>query len=156
MKTSGGWLSRLLLLVIPMLLLTGCAARSFPETTTPVTPQGGVNTTVGRIHLDDIRVEGPQGVAAGASAALHLAATNDSARDDTLIRVTTPAARRVSLPPGGIVMPAGEQVNLEGRTDLWLQGVRRALEPGQWFPVTFQLAQAGTVTVDVTVASPAQ
>jgi copper(I)-binding protein len=149
MNITRHWAGRLLLLVLPM-VLTGCAPRTFPDTPTTVVPQGGVNTTIGQMQLDDIWVKGPHGVAAGASAPLHLAATNDSATDDTLIRVTTPVARRVTVPRGGIVVPAGEQVNLEFHTDLLLQQVRHRLQPGQWFPVTFEFARAGAVTVDVT------
>jgi copper(I)-binding protein len=150
MNSTRQWVGRLVLLVIP-LLLTGCAARSFPDTPTAVVPQGGVNTTIGQIQLDDIWVNGPHGLAAAASAPLHLAMTNDSSHDDTLVRVTTPAARRVTLPRGGIVVPAGEQVNLEDHTDLQLQAMRHARKPGQWIPVTFEFARAGAVTVDVTV-----
>jgi copper(I)-binding protein len=149
MNMARHWVGRLLLLVIPV-LLTGCAARTFPDVPTTVMPQGGVNTTIGRMQLDDIWVEGPHGVAAGASAPLHLAMTNGSTHEDTLVRVTTPAARQVTLPRGGIAVPAGEQVNLEHHTDLLLRGVRHALKPGQWFPMTFEFARAGAVTVDVT------
>jgi copper(I)-binding protein len=152
MNITRHWMGRLLLLVLPM-VLAGCAAGSFPDTPATVVPQGGVNTTVGQMQLDDIWVNGPQGVAAGGSAPLHVAMTNDSDRDDTLVRVTTPVARRVTLPRDGITIPPGEQVNLEYRTDLQLQGMRRALKPGQWFPVTFEFARAGAVTVDV-VAGP--
>jgi copper(I)-binding protein len=144
------WIGRVLL-VIPLVLLTGCAARSFPDTPTTVVPEGGVNTTVGQVQLDGIWVQGPHGIRAGASAPLHVAITNNSSGDDTLVRVTTPVADRVTVPRGGIVVRAGEQVNLQYRTDLQLHRVRRPLQAGQWFPVTFQFARAGTVTVDVTV-----
>jgi copper(I)-binding protein len=139
------------ILVLLPLALTGCAARSFPDTPVPTMPQGGVNTAVGQMHLDDIWVQGPNGVAAGGSAPLHLAMTNDSASKDTLVRVTTPVARQVAVPPGGIVVPAGQQVNLEDHTDLVLHDVRHRLLPGEWFPATFEFARAGTLTVNVAV-----
>jgi copper(I)-binding protein len=144
--------TRLLLgLVIPLLLLTGCAARSFPETPTLVLPQGGVNTTIGQMQLDDIWVEGPYGLPAGGSAPLHVAMTNDSTSADTLVRVSTPAAREVTIPPGGMLVPAGQQLNLQDHTPIRLQGIRQPLKAGQWLPVTFEFARAGAVTVDVTV-----
>jgi copper(I)-binding protein len=145
-----GWAGMILLLVLP-LTLVGCGTRSFPDTPMPSVPEGGVNTTIGQMHLNDIWVQGPNGVAAGGTAPLHVAMTNDSSGEDTLVRVSTPVARQVAVRTGGIVVPAGEQVNLEGQGDLILQGVQQRLQPGQWFPVTFEFAHAGTGTVNVTV-----
>jgi copper(I)-binding protein len=138
----------LLLLALP---LTGCEAGTVPDTPLPNLPQGGVNTTIGAIHLDDIVVEGPHGLAPGAAAPLHMVITNDSTRNDTLVSIATPVASEVSAPSGGTVVPAGQQVDLENRDDLVLRGVRKRLQPGQWFPMTFRFVHAGAVTVDVTV-----
>jgi copper(I)-binding protein len=149
--TSRRWAGMILLLLLLPLTVMGCAARSFPDTPIRVLPQGGVNTAIGQMHLDDIWVQGPNGVAAGGSAPLHLAMTNDSTRDDTLVRVSTPVAHQVTVRPGGIAVPASGQVNLEDHTDLVLHDVQAELRNGEWFPVTFEFAQAGTVTVDVTV-----
>jgi copper(I)-binding protein len=148
--TMGRRCAATILLLLP-LALTGCADRFFPDTPVPVLPEGGVNTVIGQMHLDDVWVRGPNGMAAGGSAPLHLAMTNDSTSDDTLVSVTTPVARQVTVRRGGIVVPAGRQVNLEDHTDLTLRDVQHRLLPGEWFPMTFEFARAGAVTVDVTV-----
>jgi copper(I)-binding protein len=149
MTTGRRWAATILVLL--PLTLTGCADRFFPDTPGPVLPQGGVNTVIGQMHLDDVWVRGPDGIAAGGSAPLHLAMTNDSTSDDTLVSVSSPVASQVTVRSGGIVVPAGQQVNLEDHTSLTLRNVQHRLLPGEWFPVTFEFARAGTVTVNVTV-----
>lgn len=139
-------------------LLTRNSPHPGPDPAPPQSvPGDGVNTSVGPMVLDDVYVEAPHGVAAGASAPLRVALTNEAGRPDALVRVSTPAAHRVELlrdghPVDRLVVPAHGQTNLERRTGLRLDGVRHTLRYGrQWFPVTFHFARAGTVTVPITL-----
>lgn len=125
-------------------------------TTDAPRPQGGDDAHAGPVRLDDIWLDGPQGVAAGEDAPLHLTIANDSARPDALVKVTTPAAERVVLERDGhtvqrLAAPARRLVDLERYRSVLLHDVRRPLHVGEWFPVTFDFAHAGEVTVSVTV-----
>jgi copper(I)-binding protein len=146
--------------VLPAILMTGgllagCVPRSFPDASIAALPRGGVDAIVGQLRLDDVWVDAPTGVEIGATAPLRVALTNDSATADALIRVSTPVAAAVRLERDGravdrLDIPAWAQTNLERDTGLVLGGVRRPLRRGQWFPVTFTFARAGSVTVLVT------
>lgn len=132
-------------------LLAGCGVQpSFQDL-----PGGGVDTTTGRITIDDIWIAGPHGVAAGADAPLRLALKNEStSTDDALVGVTTPIARSVQLEQDGrptdkIALPAGGFVNLEWQTGVELEGLRTSIRPGQPFWVTLRFARAAPVAVQV-------
>ena len=134
-------------------MLTGCASMPpFDDL-----HSGGVDATSGQIVVDDLWVNGPHGLAAGADAPVQLTITNESqTTGDALVGVSTSVAERVSLEQDGhavtgIVVPAAGQVDLEWRTGVELRGLRHALTPGQWFPVTLTFRRAAPVTVLVTV-----
>ncbi len=136
-------------------LLSGCSPSTYPDASIPALPAGGVNATVGQIHLDDVWLDAPHGVAAGTSAPLRLVLANDSTTTDALVRVSTPVAGRVTLvrdghPVDRVDLPAGQQVNMEWDTGVLLQDLRRPMPRGQPFPVTLSFARAGAVTVSVT------
>ncbi|WP_328992760.1 copper chaperone PCu(A)C [Kribbella sp. NBC_01245] len=132
-------------------LLAGCSAQP------PVLdlPAGGVDADSGSVVIDDIWLDGPHGVAAGADAPLRLALENMSASDDALVGVTTPIAKSVQLEQGGrptgkIVLPAGRLVDFEWQTGVELEGLRTSIQPGQPFTVTLRFAHAAPVAVQVT------
>ena len=138
-------------------LLTGCATGSNADPAPPdVLSQGGVDARVGTVILDDVYLQGPNGLAAGATAPLRLGLTNEAATDDALLSVSSPVAARAQLQDAGravdrIPLPAGRMTNLEYDTGVLVEGIDHPLQPGQWFPVTLRFAHAGTVTVPVTV-----
>ncbi|MDX6260048.1 MAG: hypothetical protein QOH84_1736 [Kribbellaceae bacterium] len=134
-------------------LLTGCSSQDpFQDL-----PAGGVDARTGSLVIDDIWIEGPQGLDPGADAAVRLTVTNESqATADSLVGVSTPAARRAVLQSDGrtvsrLALGAGTQTDLEWTTGVELQGMRERLTPGQSIPVTFTFAQAGPVTLQVDV-----
>ncbi|MGZ4594072.1 MAG: copper chaperone PCu(A)C [Actinomycetes bacterium] len=135
-----------------MSLLAGCGDQPVPIRTT--LPYGGVSTTVGSVHLDDVWLEGAGDVTAGASAPVRVALTNDARVPDRLVRVTSPDAGLVVLRDNGTVvtslrLPAGQQVNLEYRNGIELTGLRRPIQSGGTVRVTFWLDRAGPRTVTI-------
>ena len=97
-----------------------------------------------------------------------LTITNKGAADDRLISATSPASGEVQLHemamegdvmkmrelPEGIPVPAGETVMLQpGGLHLMLMKLTGPLVEGTSFPVTLTFEKAGTVTVELSVAS---
>lgn len=95
--------------------------------------------------------------------------TNKGASDDRLIAATSPAAGEVQLHemamegdvmkmrelPDGIPVPAGETVSLQpGGLHMMFMQLAGPLVEGTSFPVTLTFEKAGTVTVELSVASP--
>jgi copper(I)-binding protein len=134
-------------------LLTGCSA----EDPFQALPADGVDARTGPLVIDDVWIDGPQGLAPGADAAIRLTLTNESQTTaDSLVSVSTPAAQRTVLQSGGrtvsrLALGAGTQTDLEWATGVELNGIRERLTPGQSIPVTFTFAQAGPVTLQVDV-----
>jgi copper(I)-binding protein len=133
-------------------LLTGCA----PLASLQDLPAGGVDVTTGPLVIDDIWVDGPQGLEPGADAALRLTITNKSATADTLVAVSSPAAQYAVLRSGGrtvsrIMLGANSLTDLEWTNGIELDGIRERLTPGQAIPVTLTFAEAAPVTVQVDV-----
>jgi copper(I)-binding protein len=147
---------RSLLAVAALLAVSGLQGCGSTAPADNAVPRGGVDATVGRMHVDDALVDAPRGVHAGASAPLHVAFGNDSTRPDALIAVSTPVTDHVLLQRDGrpvrrLRVPPGRLTDLEHSARVVLADVRRTLQPGEWFPVTFEFARAGDVTVSVTV-----
>ena len=144
--------------VLAVSMLAGCGSEAGNEDL----PGGGVDAYTGHIVVDDIWVDGPHGLPAGSAAPLRLAITNESGcRSDALVGVSTPVAERAALerdghPVASITVRARSQTDLEWRTGVELEGLRRTLAPGTWFPVTLRFAHARPVTVRVTVGQLAQ
>ncbi|MDX6248023.1 MAG: hypothetical protein QOF10_1383 [Kribbellaceae bacterium] len=145
--------SRRMLRWMPVLasvgMLTACStADPFQDL-----PAGGVDATSGPLVIDDIWIEGPQGLNAGADAPLRLAIVNESpTTGDTLVGVSSPAAHRTVMLSGGhvvtgIVLGPNSQTDLEWSTGIELQGLRASLIPGQRIPITLTFANAAPVTV---------
>jgi uncharacterized protein YcnI/copper(I)-binding protein len=99
-----------------------------------------------------------------------LTLTNAGSEDDRLVSVTGPFAAEGQIHemamqgdvmkmrhlPDGLVIPAGETVNLEpGGLHLMFMGLNTALVEGESVAVTLTFEKAGTVTIDMPVAAPA-
>jgi copper(I)-binding protein len=115
--------------------------------------------------LNDAYLRSAVPVPAGGSVGLRAALTNDAPQPDRLVAVTTPAAASVELlhpdgavATGGIEVPGGGQVNARtGPVLIRLTGLTAGLRPEALVPITFEFANAGSVTVDdVPVATPSQ
>jgi copper(I)-binding protein len=157
------------LAVLPAALLcgtlAGCYASQNAQTVreTPDTP--GVDGAVGMMVLDDVYLQTAGPVPAGGSVALRGAFTDDGARPDRLVAVTTAVAASVELlTPDGTVSTDGIEVPAQGQVEattgpvlIRLTGLTRALSPGAIVAVTFEFATAGSVTLDdVPAATPVQ
>lgn len=137
--------------------LAGCSGSSGNETSRETTPPIlGADARVGQVRVDDVYVDAPRGAARGDNAPLRLTLSNDGRRDDALVSVVTPAAKRVGLlvdgrPRATIPLPAGMQRDGESATDALLVSLREPLAPDSSIVVTFRFAQAGTVSLAVAV-----
>jgi copper(I)-binding protein len=149
---------------LPALLAVGMLAGCGSQPPLQDLPGGGVDATTGPVVIDDIWVDAPAGLTAGADAPLRLTMTNRSTTTgDALVGVTTPVAERAVLLRDGrtvpsIALPAATQTNLEWLTSVELDGLRRNLRPGERFPVTLTFSRAAPVTVQVAagpLAAPA-
>ncbi len=123
-------------------------------------PGGGVDAANGRMTVDDVWIDGPHGVPAGADTGLRLYLANDSHRADALTGVAVPVARRVRLmlhgrPVHRIPVGPWSGRDLEWRSNrdgVELSGLRRTVEPGQWFWAVFRFQHSRAVRLRVTVA----
>jgi copper(I)-binding protein len=142
---------------LPALLAVGLLAGCSSPDPFQSLPSGGVSATTGPLVLDDVWVQGPQGLAAGANAPVRLVVVNESATTaDSLVAVSTPAAQRTVLLTGGhtvssVALPANSAIDLEWSNGIEVEGLRSSLRPGQQLPITFTFAKAAPVTLQVTV-----
>ena len=104
--------------------------------------------------------------AAGEATRLHMKIVNDGSDDLHVIKVTSPIATNVRLV---LIEVRGQRVQLPSIT--WfahdtmdldvsnirvsLEGLRRDLQVGEQFPLTFHLTPIGRITTTVTVGDPA-
>lgn len=154
--------TRRMALMIPMLLALavgagGCGSGYDGK---DYVPSGGVDAGNGRIILNDVWIDGPHGLPAGADAGLRLDLANDSYRPDALTGVSVPLAQHARLmlhgkPVRRIRVGAWGDRDLEWRSQrngVELLGLRRALKPGQWFYATFRFQHSAPVRMQITVA----
>jgi copper(I)-binding protein len=147
------------LAVLP--LLAACDAGQQASTATESPDVIGVHGGVGDVVLDDVFIDGSATVATGASIPLRGALTDDGPAADRLLSVSTPAAASVELlgangqpSTGGIPIPAYGQVDaVHGSPQMLLVDVASPIGPVALVPVTFTFADAGSVTLDVPVAT---
>ncbi|WP_432936438.1 copper chaperone PCu(A)C [Kribbella sp. CA-253562] len=141
--------------LLPALLAVGMLAGCSTPDPYQDLPGGGTDAVTGHVVIDDSWVDAPHGLTAGADAPLRLSLTNESATTaDALVGVSTPVARSASFVQDGrdvarIALPAGADSDLELTTGVELHGFRRALRPGEWFPVTLTFQNAAPVTFQV-------
>jgi hypothetical protein len=144
-------------------LLAGCGAvnGTSDSSTIPAPPvdlpTGGVDRSVGDVVLDDVYLQGSQGLAFGSTATLRLAVDNEAGIPDALIGVSSPVSTKARMAEGGrpvssLALPAQSLTDLELQPAVQLTGLRQVLHPGEWLPVTLRFARAGPITMMVTVA----
>lgn len=136
------------------LVLSACGSGQNASTAGETPDVAGVEGSVGQIRLDDVFIVSAENIAAGASVPLRGAFTNEADSADRLLAVSTPAATSVEVLTGGITLPGQTQVNaVNGAPQLRLEGVRSPIDITQLVPVTFTFSTAGSVTLDVPVAT---
>ena len=150
------WNRRLLLGAIAVLVptLAGCEAGLNAPTLEFHPASSGVSTTVNGITLDNLFVLGaPVGFALppGGQAGVFLAI--ESENGDRLVSVSAPgAASAVKLAGGSVNLPAQSLVDLGGpEPEVVLTGLTSQLSGGQTIQLSFDFAQAGTITLGVPV-----
>lgn len=143
------------------LLLSGCAAGMISQTADQVAVIDGGNATVGPIGVRDVLVAQPKGSVyePGATAELLLHISNASVTDsDTLISITSPAARSVAL-SAKVALPAQTLVTIGGdgsAATATLTGLTQALCYGRSVPLTFTFEKAGVLNVNASIEIPAE
>ncbi len=154
--------TRRMALMVPMVLAlaigaVGCGSGHGGK---DYVPSGGVDGGTGRMVLDDVWIDGPHGLSAGADTGLRLDLANHSARADALTGVSVPLAQHARLmlhgkPVGRIrVGPWGVR-DLEWRSNrdgVELLGLKRTVQPGQWFYATFRFQHSAPLRMQITVA----
>jgi copper(I)-binding protein len=143
-----------LALLIPA--IAGCEAGNNAPTLEFHQAAGGAYTTFNGISISNAFVLGaPNGssVPAGSSASLFVSLFNGGTGDDQLTSVSAPDYATSVLVTGGTVsLPAQGEVDLTGpQPSVVLSGLTKPLAGGGTIPVTFDFAQAGSVTLQVPV-----
>lgn len=146
---------------VPTVMLIATAPASIAEET----------MAMNEVELGDLAISGAFARATLPNAPVgggFVTITNKGAVDDRLVAVTSPAAGEVQLHqmamegdvmkmrelPDGIPVPAGETVTLQpGGLHMMLMGLTGPLVEGTSFPATLTFEKAGTVTVELSVAS---
>lgn len=129
--------------------------------------EGSWRTANGEIAVSRVASAAPADVGSPDRATMAVYATiaNNSGTVDTLVSVTTTAARRAMLhetmnhggmqmmhPAPHLVVPAGSFVRLEpGRTHVMLEGLARTFAPGDTLPLVFTFRRSGPVNVNASV-----
>ena len=117
---------------------------------------------------DELRVEDAVAVAipGGSTGAVYLTLLNPTETDDTLLKVSTPAARaaevhetleedgvlRMEAFPEGLPVPAGSRIELApGGKHVMLLALPEELVPGETLELTLHFDQAGPKTLTVPI-----
>ena len=162
------------------LTLAGCGAGQVTQTDAQVAAIDGASADVQNIALRDVLISYPEDTQgsypAGSEVPVQFTIINQGVSADTLISVTTPAARRV-LVQGNTTLPAGMSVASSdesesdsaapasprpvspldvGEMRIVLTDTTRVLRPGQNIELTFVFGNAGTVTLPVPMGPPAE
>lgn len=138
-----------------------CAAGQVAETANIAPAAAGSTGSIGAVALRNVGIVAPANGSypVGGNAQLTFTAVNSADTPDTLVAVTTTAARSVKLSSAagnGIAltpMVAVESYRQDG-PEVVLTGLTRSLRSGESVPVTFTFAGAGEATVQVAVAAP--
>lgn len=163
-------LATAVLAAVAVLTLAACGAGQITGTSTQQPAIAGSNGAAGVLLVRDVQLAYPDNgtnqYPAGADAAMKLTIVNEGSTQDTLVSVTTPAAREVTVEgnreiPGNfavrVVAPettgAASQPGF-GELRMKLVGLTRSIRAGQNVDVTFLFRNAGEVTVPVPIAGP--
>lgn len=153
------------------LTLAGCGAGQVAQTASQVAAVDGANGDLDALALRDVLLPYPEDrngtYPAGSNVPVQLTIVNQTARTDTLVSVSTPAAPRV-LVQGTTAIPAGRSVSGDtgpslpispldkGRLRIELLDTTRALRPGLNIELTFVFQDAGAVTLSVPMGPPGE
>ena len=148
-------------------LAGGCAAGNDAQTLKEFTVIDGVNADLGELRVRNVHVEAPpEGIySEGGDAPVYGAVVNIGTSDDRLVGVSSSAAQSADLVtgPGSAAITNELRIRAGGLISLSptgshavLRGLRRALRPGQPVPVTFEFANAGSLTVQAPIQLPAE
>lgn len=144
----------LALLAVPA--IAGCEAGQDAPTLQFHAASSGATAVYNGISISNAFVlAAPSGssVPAGGSAGMFVGLFNSGSATDKLLGISAPdAAASVTVKGGSVAIPASGAANLTGpEPAIVLNGLTKPLSGGQSFPVTFDFAHAGAVTVDVPV-----
>lgn len=149
---------RLMLGAVALLIpaLAGCEAGQDAPTLNFHPAANGASAVASNIVINNVFVlGGPDSTAVepGSSTGLFIAMYNGGNTADKLVSVTAPGtAGTVSLPRGGVKLPAGVAVNLTGPTPrVVLTDLSTPLSGGQTIRVQLDFARAGIVNLAVPV-----
>ena len=137
--------------------LTACGAGLDAETYAERNSAEAVGASTGALALRNVAVEAPPSgleYEVGEDATVTVTVTSRSTQSDTLVEVTSSAAREVAVLAGGregdLVVPpqgsTGDFVTLE------LRGLTRPLRSGEYVDLTFRFADNGSVQVLAPIA----
>ena len=140
-----------LLAVATAVSVTACGAGRDAQTYQQRDTADSTNSSTGALALRNISVEAPSSdlYEIGDDATVFLTVTNAGEDEDTLVEVTSSAAREVAVIALGqerdLVVPGlgstGEAVQLE------LRGLTRPLRPGEYVDLTFRFQDNGSTEV---------
>ncbi|MGH3940803.1 MAG: copper chaperone PCu(A)C [Pseudonocardiaceae bacterium] len=167
-----------------VLALVGCGAGQTAQTASQAAAIDGANADLGAIALRDVLMPYPEEhngtYPAGSDVPVHLTIVNETTRPDTLVSVTTPAARQVLLEgtttiPGGMAVRGGADHSGAGQGSaghrstaapigpldvdelrIVLADATRPLRPGLNIQLTFVFRDAGPVTLSVPMGPPSE
>lgn len=143
-----------------VLAVSGCAAGQISQTAQQVAAIDGANASVGQLSVLNVLLETPAAAnyGPGSTIPVSLVISNHGTQGDTLTGVSSPAAGAVKIGAGKIALPQqfNVQVNSAADNTISLEGITRPVCFGQSIPLTFTFAQAGSLTVQVPIANPAQ
>lgn len=161
------------------LVVAGCGAGLTAQTASQAAAIDGANADLGALALRNVLMPYPQEhrgtYPAGSDVPLHLTIVNETTSADTLISVTTPAARQVLLEgattiPAGMAVRGGADHSAPGHSGsaapvsaldvdelrIVLTDATRPLRPGLNVQLTFMFRDAGPVTLSVPMGSPSE
>lgn len=161
-----------------VLALAGCGAGQVAQTASQAAAVDGVNADLDALALRDVLIPYPQDhdgtYPSGSSVPVQLTIVNQTSSAETLVSLSTPAARRVLI-EGTTTIPAGMSVSggteqsaaaaptaapvsplNTGELRIVLFDTTRALRPGQNIELTFVFRNAGSVTLPVPMGPPSE
>ncbi|MBP2365353.1 copper chaperone PCu(A)C [Pseudonocardia parietis] len=154
------------------LLLSGCGAGQISQTAEQVPATNGLNASVGQVDLRDVQIAYPASPASpaalyarGTTAPVRATLINTSTVADRLVSVSSPAATSVrvqgdaTMPQDLALVSAGNsQLTPTASRELQLvaEGLTQPIAAGKTVPMTFVFERAGSVTIDVPAAVPAE
>lgn len=132
-------------------LLASCAEASYDkQVERPHRPTDGYNRSLNKMRIRNMFVLGPkpgEHLRVGESVPMYFSLRNDRARTDTLLSITTPVAKSVTIKGGPIKVAPGEFVKVGGpKPVVVLHGLTQRLKPDVLVPVTFHFRDAGVDT----------